>query len=184
MPGYIDGKLAIVVGSISLSGHGISASVMLRRGWYPIGIGHLHGFALTTRLERMNDDGTPKAGPERWSSLYPESANLRWLAGAREPKLPSPGHYRAFLVAFTDLPVGPSPRAEVWSEETLMEAPDAPGTLPASRRPSSRYRLAFFVYEYRARGGDTGSFIAAPTVPSAVHVENAGLLALAHRMNH
>jgi hypothetical protein len=78
--------------------------------WYPIGVGHLHGFAVTTRLEQIDDHGTPKLGLERWSPLYPESANLLWLLRAREPRLPGPGRYRAFLVAFTDLPVDPSLR--------------------------------------------------------------------------
>jgi hypothetical protein len=146
-------------------------------------MGHLHGFAVTTRLERIDDHGTPKLGLERWSSLYPESANLLWLLRAREPRLPGPGRYRAFLVAFTDLPLGPSSRPEVWNEETLMEASDSPSELPAARRVSSRYRLAFFVYEYRARGADRGTFVATPALPAAVHVERAGLAALAYRIH-
>src|SRR3954451_16289142 len=35
--------------------------------WYPVGLRYLHGFAATTRLEAINDDGSPKAQSERWS---------------------------------------------------------------------------------------------------------------------
>src|SRR5699024_3554153 len=85
--------------------------------WFPIGAGYSHGFALITRLERINEDGTPRMS-ERWSSLYPEAANLRWLERAREMTLPAAGRYRVFLVAFTDLPIGPTTRAPAWSHDT------------------------------------------------------------------
>ncbi|HSO35923.1 MAG TPA: hypothetical protein VLT33_25525, partial [Labilithrix sp.] len=45
--------------------------------WYPIGARHDHGFAVTTRLERIDDDGTPRPPSERWSSLYPDAMSLR-----------------------------------------------------------------------------------------------------------
>src|SRR4051812_25087749 len=28
--------------------------------WYPVGLSYVHGFAATTRLEAINDDGRPK----------------------------------------------------------------------------------------------------------------------------
>src|SRR4051794_39444298 len=74
--------------------------------WYPIGLRYMHGFAVTTRLEALNSDTTPKSRFERWSSLYPDSASLRWLTLARKIPLPRAGRYRVFLIAVTDLPLG------------------------------------------------------------------------------
>lgn len=59
--------------------------------WYPIGLEYRHGFAATTRLEAVNDDGSPKSNSERWSSLYPDGAGLRWLTFARTMTLPHAG---------------------------------------------------------------------------------------------
>jgi len=120
----------------------------------PIGGRHEHGFARITRLERIHDDGSPDTGPARWSTLYPEPANLRWLEGALTPRLPGPGRFRVLLIAFTDLPVVAKGRPPAWDFATLMESTDAPPPLPASRRASAGYRLVYLVYEFRSTRAD------------------------------
>src|SRR5581483_952445 len=65
--------------------------------WFPIGAQYSHGFAVTTRVERIDGDGTPTTAAERWSPAYPYPATLRWLAGSAEPYLPKPGRYRVLL---------------------------------------------------------------------------------------
>ena len=126
----------------------------LRR--YPIGARYEHGFVLTTRLERIHEDGSIVASSARWSDLYPAPANLRWLEGADAPRLPGPGRYRALLVAFTDLPVVAKDRPSRWDSATLMESIDEPPPLPASRRVPARagYRVVSFVYEYQSTRAD------------------------------
>ena len=121
--------------------------------WYPIGLEYRHGFAATTRLEAVNDDATPRPQAERWSSLYPDAANLRWLTLARKMPLPRPGRYRVFLIAFTDLPPESSAIAPIWNEDTVM---DGPGVGPKERSPRalgdsrdlSGYRLGVYLYQY------------------------------------
>lgn len=126
------------------------------RRWYPIGLEYRHGFAVTTRLEAVNDDATPKSGPERWSALYPDAVNLRWLTLARRVPLPHPGRYRAFLFAVTDLPLGASSLAPRWNEDTVMDGPgviarkSTPDEMSASRDLSS-YRLGVYVYQYERK---------------------------------
>ena len=121
--------------------------------WYPIGLEYRHGFAATTRLEAVNDDATPKPQSERWSSLYPEAANLRWLTLAQRMPLPHPGRYRVFLIAVTDLPLASSRIAPVWNEDTVMDGPGistderSPRTIESSRDLSG-YRLGVYVYQY------------------------------------
>jgi hypothetical protein len=148
--------------------------------WYPVGVDFAHGFALATRLERIESDGSPAR--DRWCSLYGEASNLRWLEGARDPRLPSAGRFRVFLVAFTDLPVGRSEGAPRWNEDTLMDAPDLPAMrFPAERRVTSRFRVSAFVYEYAASSPDgQGDFIATDDrLPASTHVRGARLTALA-----
>jgi len=120
--------------------------------WYPIGIGQSHGFAVTTRLEQIEDDRQPLPRA-RWSSLYPDAANLRWLMQARAPTLPQPGRYRVLLIAYTDLPIGRTANAPVWNQETIMDWPDAPrasspGDVAVSALVPIGYRLAIYEYEY------------------------------------
>lgn len=146
---------------------------------YPVGSQYQHGFAVTTRLERIDEDGTLAPPPERWSAIHPEASNLRWLAGAREMTLPGPGYYRVMLIAFTDLPIGATSRAPAWNEETLMEGPDAPPPLPTARRAAPQFRFGVFIYEYRARRSDNkGSFVASTRLPAVAHVRSSGLSAL------
>jgi hypothetical protein len=119
--------------------------------WFPIGSNYQHGFAVTTRLERLDRDSS--APPERWSSLYPEPPTLRWLTFAQTPALPHPGRYRSFLIAFTDLPLPGGGAAPIWNEATLIDGPGAPErqSVPesaASRPVPSSYRFSIFEYRY------------------------------------
>ncbi len=158
--------------------------------WYAVGARYAHGFAVTTRLERVQEDGAPAQERERWSSLFPEAANLLWLEGARETRLPAAGRYRTFLVAFTDLPIGATNRAQPWSEQTWMtERPDAQSTeLHAPRRVSSDYRVGVYVYMYQSGASDSeGAFIPYDGAPSARQPTEAPVLSTllgAHRLPH
>jgi len=147
--------------------------------WYPIGVDFAHGFAIATRLERIEDDGAPAR--DRWSAVYEDASNLRWLEGARDPRLPGAGRFRVFLVAFTDLPFGKRGYAPRWNDETLMDAPQMPPMhFPAARHVSSRFRVDAFVYEYAASSTDErGLFVGSDDrVAAATHVRAAGLTAL------
>lgn len=120
--------------------------------WFPIGTEASHGFAVTTRLERLPESPTPRAF-ERWSSMYVDAANLRWLELAHTTPLPRPGHYRVLLLSYTDLPVTPSDIAPSWNEHTLMDWPSAPERRSAAdcrlaRRKTPHYRFGIFEYEY------------------------------------
>lgn len=153
--------------------------------WYPIGLGYLHGFAATTRLEALSDNGTPQNQSDRWSSLYPEAANLRWLTLARRIPLPRPGRYRVFLIAFTDLPLGSSAVAPRWSEDTVMDGPGVSADgLPSSgigvRRDLSSYRLGVYVYQYERQQDQVQGQISpsGAGLSATVQVHGAGLSGL------
>jgi hypothetical protein len=138
--------------------------------WYAIGERYAHGFVVTTRLERVRDDGAPGEERERWSSLFQEASNLVWLERARRTRLPGAGRYRVLLVAFTDLPIGATNRAQPRNVRTwLAERPDAPSAeLSPMHRVSSDYRVGVYVYEYQSSApAGEGAFVPGDGAPPA-----------------
>jgi len=150
--------------------------------WYPIGLEYRHGFAATTRLEALNDDAVPKPQSERWSSLYPDAANLRWLTLARKMPLPHPGRYRVFLIAVTDLPLKSSVIAPIWNEDTVMDGPgvSTQESLPVAIRGSrdlSGYRVGVYLYQYERQQDQAQgqSSVSGAAWSAAAQLEAAGL---------
>jgi len=126
--------------------------------WLPIGVGFVHGFAVTTRLERFEGE-SPNGATPRWSARYGEAARLVWLQGARAVSVVAPGRYRVFLVAVTDLPLDAAGAAPVWDQTTVMVGPGIPDDLdeldlPRSRRLSSRHRLGVYAYVFESGEGE------------------------------
>jgi hypothetical protein len=146
--------------------------------WLPIGAHCEHGFAVTTRIERI-DDGVSTPGSGRWLEQYPLPATVHWLAGSSEAYLPARGRYRVLLVAFTDLYVLPPGRPERWDETTAMEGLGTfAAEVPAGRRVPPGYRLGLHVYEYAATKADgEGHFVE----PGAAADEESSALALMRR---
>lgn len=149
-----------------------------------IGAHYEHGFAVTTRLEAIDDDGTPLPLPDRWSSRFAEAPGLRWLSGAREPRLPRAGRYRIFLLAATNLlPEGRGTRPTPWDESTVMDGPDLrPAELPLERRFATGSALSVYVYEYVGESDDEAGAFVEPgdsPLPAATHFLASGLGALA-----
>jgi len=154
--------------------------------WYPIGLGYRHGFAVTTRLEALNDDGTRKPRTERWSVFYPEPANLRFLTLAQSMPLPHPGRYRVFLVAVTDLPIGASRIAPTWDETTVMDGPGvrsvAHSAFPRENASDlSDYRVGVYIYQYQRRQDEAQGHASAndsdPTATAQLRAVNLTQLA-------
>jgi len=150
--------------------------------WFAIGTSYAHGFAVTTRLERINEDGAPMPAAERWSSLFPEASTMLWLEGARHMRLPGRGRYRAFVVAFTDLPIGPTHRAPLWNHQTwLAERPEPPSSeLRTDGRVPRAYRIGTYVYEYESESLDgEGEFVSSDAkLSAAAHIGTSGLFPL------
>lgn len=154
--------------------------------WYPIGLEYRHGFAATTRLEAVDQDSTSRQRPDRWSPLYPDAANLRWLSLARKMPLPHPGRYRVFLIAVTDLPLGSSSIAPIWNGDTVMDGPgvNAPERSPwaiGGSRDLSGYRVGVYVYQYERRGDPVQGQLSAGDAESSAtaQLHAAGLEGLA-----
>jgi hypothetical protein len=150
---------------------------------HPVGARYDHGFAVTTRLERIHDDGTPESLRERWSERFPDAASMVWLSSAREPRFPRPGRYRVLLLAYTDLPLqGRGTRPPVWTEQTVMAGPRfVAAEFPVERLAPLGARLVVYVYEYRSEHAEgEGELVAAgeADLPLAAYAREAGLASL------
>jgi hypothetical protein len=149
--------------------------------WFPIGGQYEHGFAVTTRLERIDKYGTPKPTGERWLPQYPDAASLLWLGGSTEPYLPTSGRYRVLLIAFTDLHIHVPGRPARLDESTAMDGPGFPrATIPSRRHVPPGYRVGVYVYEFEATSDDgEGKFVPRDAdLPASAHLERSGLSAL------
>ena len=144
-----DESLGTVADELAL---GLRGAGYAEQRWYPVGAGNSHGFAVTTRLEQV-EDGAGERTRERWSSLYADATTLRWLQQAQTPSLPRPGRYRVLLVSYSDLPIGPTSTAQRWNDETIMDWPNAaerpsPQARDMPARALSDYRLGVYEYDY------------------------------------
>jgi len=155
----------------------LRAAGYVEQRWYPIGTRHDHGFAVTTRLERV-DQALRIDDRERWTSRYRDAANLKWLTQARALPLPKSGHYRVLLIAFTDLPIGPTSIAPRWREETMMDGPGAPESFSAresaipARLPRD-YQFGIYEYEYQWNDGEARALLRTATPLAAAELPRA-----------
>jgi hypothetical protein len=128
------------------------------------------GFAIVTQLEQINDDGTPKPPPERWSAELPKveplsSAWFRALFTAQR------GRYRIIVFVITPTPFSQK-NAEASRDEAAAWLKTGCNTLPSTIAAVERdFAITALVYEFvQPEYGDGAQ------VDSTVdHLELAGL---------
>jgi hypothetical protein len=135
------------------------------------------GFALATHLEKIEADGTPLAGADRWKIGNPSLGNLSLFdfiaALARAPA----GDYRAIVFVVTDAPWTQSASApgeaeiEGWATGGLNVLPASIGTMPFS----AGYRAQALVYQFRKRGSAEAEYVLPSPVSGETHLERGGI---------
>ncbi len=146
--------------------------------------GYLHigcsGFAMVTRMERIDEDGRPMAGAERYA---PPERSESWSLSSYVARLffAPPGYYRQIVFAATDRPYDPDNLADAPTREaldTMMARADVTA-LPETMldRPfSRRHQLHALIYEFEKSPGDRN---VAQLIPSRLqgpqHIEQAGI---------
>jgi hypothetical protein len=136
-----------------------------------------HGFALATHLEKIETDGTPLSGADRWKIGNPSLGNLSLLdfieALARAPA----GDYRAIVFVVTDAPWVQSTAApgeaqiEGWAAGGINALPTNIGTLPFAEA----YRATALVYQFRKRGSKQAEYVLPSPVSGEAHLEKGGI---------
>jgi hypothetical protein len=137
------------------------------------------GFAMATRMEQIEPDGTPVEDASRWLTEPPPrkiqslADYLRALVTARE------GFYRVIVFTFTDQPVAASDKqvsgaeAQAWSGSGGDRLPEGIASAAFSRN----HRCLVLVYEFRKLAGSEATANPDGAPPASVHLERSGILA-------
>lgn len=136
------------------------------------------GFAMVTRLERIDEDGRPLEGPLRFA---PPEARPNWSLGSYIARLfyAPPGYYRQIVFAATEKPyerdeLAPAPTREELDE--MLERADV-SALPEAmlERPFTRtHRLHALIYEFE-KGEADRDVRQVSRLAGAAHVRAAGI---------
>ena len=134
------------------------------------------GFAIASRVEQINEDGTPSS--DRWSLdlSYMKKVSIKaYLRALFEAPV---GHYRVIVFVVTPHPFSQR-KAEISASEAWALVTQGADTLPEAigkREYSSKYKCTALIYEFKGTG-HKAKFVRPSEIPSQMHLQNAGLLA-------
>lgn len=136
------------------------------------------GFALVTRLEQIEADGTSKSGAERWASKFQPVAIASlgdYLAALFRAR---PGFYRAIVFITTAHEFSQS-SAEVTPDDIKEWLAGGFNRLPASigkrNFSAGRYTCTALIYEFERRWDEDTAVMRSPGLPGRVHLVKSGL---------
>jgi hypothetical protein len=143
------------------------------------------GFAMASRIEQMNRDGTSVKDPaNRWSLEVPRMRKFSFSAYMTELFRARPGYYRVIVFVVTFHPFSQS-GAEITSDDAKRWLSTGLDALPeniASRDYTSAHKCTALIYEFKRTGTQHAEFVDPSEVTGQIHLEKAGLLAaLSHR---
>ncbi|HXF87241.1 MAG TPA: tetratricopeptide repeat protein [Xanthobacteraceae bacterium] len=141
------------------------------------------GIALVTRLERINDDGTARAGNDRWPAAFNQSAAD--LAGyVKGLFFVERGRYRVIVFVLQARPFVQSPERVTGAEarEWLRRGANVLPPELAQRRYGDG-ACSVLIYEFESEGRDKVAKIVDSHLTGRQHLEKAGVLRHLGRAN-
>ena len=137
------------------------------------------GFAMASRIEQMNPDGTPKEPADRWSLEVPPMRKFSFSAYLTALFRARPGYYRVIVFVVTSHPFSQS-SAKPTSDDVELWATSGLNALPegiASRDYTSAHRCTALIYEFKRTGTQHAEFVDPSEITGQIHLEKSGLLA-------
>ena len=138
-----------------------------------------HGFALVTRLELFNEDGTSTQPPDRWSAEIPRRPYFSLSTVIDALFSANPGRYRVIVFIVSSHPFTASAdtvtkdAAEVWLDGGMNVLPQEIGR----RAYSMDFHTTALIYEFRQLNRDQAAQLRAPSsLTGKTHLEKAGIL--------
>ena len=134
------------------------------------------GFAIASRIEQINEDGTPSSN--RWSLDVPSMEEVSIKAYLRALFKAPRGHYRVIVFIVTPHPFSQGD-TELSASGAAELVSKGANTLPeaiGNREYSSNYECTALIYEFEGTG-QTAKFVRPSEITSQMHLQNAGLLA-------
>lgn len=137
------------------------------------------GFALVTRIEQINEDGTPFAMPARWSVTIKAYDSLNWDSYLKALIFPPSGFFRIIVFAVTNKPFTSSHKkptkvgAEGWLKVGFSELPASIG----DKGFGPSYRCTALIYEFKKMETDGAEQIKG-SLTGTEHLKKSGLIPL------
>lgn len=136
------------------------------------------GVALVTRLERIDDDGSPSAEPGRWpAAAQPHESTRSLLDFLHGLFFVDPGHYRVIVFVLQDLPFSQSAdtiaatQAQAWLVSGANILPPVIAAIPFGGG-----HVTVLIYEFASDG--TKVQVVTSQLTGKQHLEKAGVLAI------
>jgi hypothetical protein len=137
------------------------------------------GFAMASRIEQINQDGTAKGPADRWSFEVPPMRKFSFSAYLTALFRARPGYYRVIVFVVTSHPFSQS-SAKVTSEDAGLWVSSGLNALPeaiASRDYTSAHRCTALIYEFKRMETQPAKFVDPSELTGQIHLEKSGLLA-------
>ena len=134
------------------------------------------GVALVTRLERINDDGSPSAENERWTAAAQRLESTRSLLDLLHGLFfVDPGHYRVIVFVLQDLPFSQSAETITAQQAHAWLASGANVLSPdIAALPFAGGHVTVLIYEFASDGSKVQ--VVTSQLTGKQHLEKAGLL--------
>jgi hypothetical protein len=134
------------------------------------------GVALVTRLERINDDGSPSAENERWAAAAQRLESTRSLLDLLQGLFfVDPGHYRVIVFVLQDLPFSQSAETITAQQAHAWLASGANVLSPEiAALPFAGGHVTVLIYEFASDGSKVQ--VVTSQLTGKQHLEKAGLL--------
>ena len=136
------------------------------------------GFAMASRIEQINQDGTAKGPADRWSLEVPPMRKFSFSAYLTALFTARPGYYRVIVFVVTSHPFSQAD-AKATSEEAQVWVSSGLNALPediASRDYSSAHNCTALIYEFKQTGKHT-KLMDPSQLTGKTHLNKAGLMA-------
>ncbi len=136
------------------------------------------GVALVTRLERINDDGSPSAENERWPASATREESTRGLLDFLQGLFfVDPGHYRVIAFVLQDLPFSQSAETITAQQAHAWLTSGANVLSPEiAALPFTGGHVTVLIYEFASDGSKVQ--VVTSQLTGKQHLERAGVLAI------
>ena len=137
------------------------------------------GFAMASRIEQINQDGTAKGPADRWSLEVPQMRKFSFSAYLTALFRARPGYYRVIVFVVTSKPFSQS-NAKVTSKEAELWISSGLNALPediARGEYTSAHRCTALIYEFKRLETQPAKFVDPSELTGQIHLEKSGLLA-------
>jgi hypothetical protein len=136
------------------------------------------GFALASRLEHMNADGT--ANEDRWSMEEVPMRKFSINDFVRALFYARPGYYRVIVFVLTNKPLIQDTQTRVNSNQARLWTQGGANALPremAQMEYTVDYNCTALIYEFKTLAGGEADFVEPSEISGKTHLEKSGLWA-------